>query len=30
VQILIEGKKVRSLGAEGVRIDDTLSRASFQ
>jgi spore germination protein GerM len=30
VQILIEGKKVRSLGAEGVRIDDTLTRASFQ
>ena len=30
VQILIEGKKVRSLGAEGVRIDGTLSRASFQ
>jgi len=30
VQILIEGKKVRSLGAEGVRIDDALSRASFQ
>jgi spore germination protein GerM len=30
VQILIEGKKVRSLGAEGVRIDDSLSRASFQ
>ena len=30
VQILIEGKKVRSLAAEGVRIDDSLSRASFQ
>src|SRR5208283_2412834 len=30
VQILIEGKKVRSLGAEGVRIDAALSRASFQ
>ncbi len=30
VQILIEGKKVRSLGTEGVRIDDSLSRASFQ
>jgi spore germination protein GerM len=30
VQILIEGKKVRSLGAEGVRIDESLSRASFQ
>jgi germination protein M len=30
VQVLIEGKKVRSLGAEGVRIDNTLSRASFQ
>lgn len=30
VQILIEGKKVRALGAEGVRIDDSLSRASFQ
>jgi germination protein M len=30
VQILIEGKKVRSLGAEGTRIDSTLTRASFQ
>jgi germination protein M len=30
VQILIDGRKVRSLGAEGVRIDDSLSRASFQ
>jgi spore germination protein GerM len=30
VQILIEGRKVRSLGTEGVRIDDSLSRASFQ
>jgi hypothetical protein len=30
VQILIEGKKVRALGAEGVRIDDPLSRALFQ
>ncbi|MGD0725245.1 MAG: GerMN domain-containing protein [Spirochaetia bacterium] len=30
VQILIEGKKVRSLGAEGTRIDESLSRASFQ
>jgi germination protein M len=30
VQILIEGKRVRSLGAEGVRIDDSLTRASFQ
>lgn len=30
VQILIEGKKVRSLGAEGVRIDEPLTRASFQ
>ncbi len=30
VQILIEGKKVRYLGAEGMRIDEPLSRASFQ
>lgn len=30
VQILIEGKKVRSLGAEGTRIDEPLARASFQ
>ena len=30
VQILIEGRKVRSLAAEGVRTDDVLSRASFQ
>jgi germination protein M len=30
VQILIEGKKVRYLGTEGVRIDESLSRASFQ
>jgi spore germination protein GerM len=30
VQILIEGKKVRSLVAEGVRIDESLTRASFQ
>jgi germination protein M len=29
VQVLIEGKKVRSLGTEGVRIDTPLSRASF-
>jgi germination protein M len=30
VQVLIEGKKVRSLGTEGLRIDTPLSRASFQ
>jgi len=29
VQVLIEGKKVRSLGTEGVRVDAPLSRASF-
>jgi len=29
VQVLIEGKKVRSLGTEGVRIDTPLSRSSF-
>jgi germination protein M len=29
VQVLIEGKKVRSLGTEGVRIDAPLSRSSF-
>lgn len=30
VQLLIEGKKVTYLGTEGVRIDEPLSRASFQ
>lgn len=30
VQIRIEGKTVRYLGSEGVRIDEPLSRASFQ
>ena len=30
VQLLIEGKKVTYLGTEGVRIDQPLSRASFQ
>ena len=30
VQVLIEGKKVTYLGTEGVRIDEPLSRASFQ
>jgi spore germination protein GerM len=29
VQVLIEGRKVRSLGTEGVRIDTPLSRSSF-
>jgi germination protein M len=29
VQVLIDGKKVRSLGTEGVRIDTPLSRSSF-
>ncbi len=30
VQVLIEGRKVTYLGTEGVRIDQPLSRASFQ
>jgi germination protein M len=30
VQILIDGKKVRYLGTEGVRVDEPLSRASFK
>jgi germination protein M len=30
VQVLIEGKVVRSLGAESVRVDAPLSRSSFQ
>jgi germination protein M len=30
VQVLLEGKKVRYLGPEGTRIDEPLSRTSFQ
>ena len=30
VQILIEGKTVRYLGPEGIRIDQPLTRSSFQ
>ena len=30
VQVLLEGKKVRYLGPEGTRIDEPLSRSSFQ